>query len=318
MSLVDSLRQQRQTPQAIWLQFATAYNSKRNDLYVFFEGKTDSAYYMPELRRRWWQLGKIHSFICDGKQGVIAAYHDKRISKQINNWKRVLFFVDKDWDDLLNITSIPRSTHFFVTEYYSCENYLVSVEIVEMFWTDFYKLPQNDPRLAQIIQNFQHGYNLFVKLMRPMMAWAIAQKKKEQELAKIENRPEKGLNLNNIKLNKVFELDSDFKPLKKSDGFWQLKKSCAFNHQLISDNFKKEFKNLTGLEPKKYIRGKFELWYLVSFLRLLSNILTAKTQPKQERGIIKIELTHENAIEILAGKVPYPRSLNQFLDDNLS
>jgi hypothetical protein len=137
-------------------------------------------------------------------------------------------------------------------------------------------------------------------------------------LADLQNRPEKGLNLNNIKLNKVFELDSDFKPLKKSDGFWQLKKFCAFNHQLIFDDCKKELKKLTGLEPKKYIRGKFELWYLVSFLRLLSNILTAKTQPKQERGMIKIELTHENAIEILAGKVPYPRSLNQFLDDNLS
>lgn len=119
---------------------------------------------MPELRRRWWQQGKIYSFICDGKQSVIAAYHDKRISKQISNWKRVLFLVDKDWDDLLDIKIIPNSTSFFVTQYYSCENYLVSIDTVEMFWTDFYKLPQNDPRLAQIIQNFQHGHNRFVKL----------------------------------------------------------------------------------------------------------------------------------------------------------
>jgi len=46
MSLVDELRQHRQTSQAIWLQFLTAYDSKCNDLYVFFEGSTDSAYYM--------------------------------------------------------------------------------------------------------------------------------------------------------------------------------------------------------------------------------------------------------------------------------
>jgi hypothetical protein len=52
MSLVDNLRQQRQTPQALWLQFITAYDDKRYTLYIFIEGKTDSAYYLPELRLR--------------------------------------------------------------------------------------------------------------------------------------------------------------------------------------------------------------------------------------------------------------------------
>ncbi len=35
MSLVDNLRQQRQTPQAVWLQFTTAYDSKPYPLSVF-------------------------------------------------------------------------------------------------------------------------------------------------------------------------------------------------------------------------------------------------------------------------------------------
>ena len=72
---------------------------------------------------------------------------------------------------------------------------------------------------------------------------------------------------------------------------------------------------VADLEPKKYIRGKFELWYLISFLRALSNSLTAKDQHK--RAVIKVQLTHENALEILGGKVPSPSSLNEFLDDNL-
>lgn len=33
---------------------------------------------------------------------------------------------------------------------------------------------------------------------------------------------------------------------------------------------------------------------------------------------VSIQLTHVNAIEILAGKVPYPKSLVKFLDGNLS
>jgi len=195
---------------------------------------------MPELRRRWHKQGKVRFFICDGKDGVIAAYNDKRISQKISNWKRVLFFVDKDWDDLLNITKIPQSKSVFVTEYYSIENYLVNPDTVEIVWTDIYKLPQDDTRLVQVIQNFQYGYSLFVKLIRPMMAWAIAQKKKEKALASAQNRKEKGLNLNNVNLNKVFELDSDLKPLKKGDGFLQLKKASAFNHKLIFDDIKKE------------------------------------------------------------------------------
>jgi hypothetical protein len=314
MSLVDKLRQQRQTPRALWLQFATAYDSKRYTLYIFFEGKTDSAYYLPELRRRRKQR-EIIQFICDGKDGVIAAYNDKRIRKKISNWKNVLFFVDKDWDDLLNITKIPQSDSFFVTKYYSFENYLVGFETVEMFWTDFYKLPQN-VELTQVIQNFQHGYSVFVKLIRPIMAWAIAQKKKEQELAIIQNRKEKGFNLNNVNLNNVFELDSDLEPLKKQNAWRNIKKACAFNHKLNLVDLKKELKKLKNLEPKIYIRGKFELWYLINFLKFLTKILTTTNQPKSIRAMIKTQLTSENAIEIISGKIAYPKELNKFLDDN--
>lgn len=242
MSLVDNLRQQRQTPQALWLQFATAYDSKHYTLYIFFEGKTDSAYYLPELRRRRKQR-EIIQFICDGKDGVIAAYNDKRIRKKITHWKNVLF--------------------------------------------------------------------------RPIIAWAIAQKKKEQELAIIQNRKQKGLNLNNINLNKVFELDSDLKPLKKKNAWQNIKKACSFNHKLNIVDFKKQLKKLKNLEPKTYIRGKFELWYLVNYLKKLTNILTTSNQPKSTRAMIKTQLTSENAIEIISGKIAYPKELNKFLDDNI-
>jgi hypothetical protein len=211
---------------------------------------------------------------------------------------------------------IPKSKSFFVTNYYSIENYLVNVDTVEIVWTDIYKLPQNDPRLAQVLQQFQLGHKRFIQLIGPMMAWGIAQKKQEPKLALAEKRSEKGLNLNNANLKKVFELDSDLKPFKKSSGFENLKKATAFNHQLNFASFKNELNKIKGLEPKKYIRGKFELWYLISFLIELSKILTTKNQPK--RAVIKVQLTYENAIEILGGKVPYPKLLNDFLDDNFS
>jgi hypothetical protein len=82
------------------------------------------------------------------------------------------------------------------------------------------------------------------------------------------------------------------------------------------DDFKQALKKLKNLEPKKYIRGKFELWYLISFLIDLTKILTERNQAK--RAMIKIQLTNENAIEVLSGKIPYPKSLNEFLDANLS
>ena len=43
MSLVDKLRLEREKPQAIWLQFLSAYQNKSYSLYVFFEGN-------------WWDL----------------------------------------------------------------------------------------------------------------------------------------------------------------------------------------------------------------------------------------------------------------------
>ena len=93
--------------------------------------------------------------------------------------------------------------------------------------------------------------------MRPITAWAIAQKKKETVLATNRNKRVVGLNFNNVNLNHVFEWDSDMKLLKQKNGFKTLKKACAFNHDLSYSDIKQEIKPLNNLEPQQYIRGKF-------------------------------------------------------------
>src|ERR1700755_236267 len=108
MSLLDTLRNQRNTPPSIWLQFVNLYQPDKNNAYVFFEGNEDHAYYMPELRRRWNGIGSVVPFNCKGKDGVLQSYTDDFGSRGKRGL--LVFFIDKDIDDILGITAITAKT----------------------------------------------------------------------------------------------------------------------------------------------------------------------------------------------------------------
>ena len=114
-------------------------NSKANTLHVFVEGVNDSSFYRKSLEP-YFEMFENHWFYpCCSKCQVFQTRNEIVERPRVPHWWNtmgVVYFVDKDFSDLVN-TNCPPASDVFVTDYYSVENYLVSVKMLRTILTDF-------------------------------------------------------------------------------------------------------------------------------------------------------------------------------------
>jgi hypothetical protein len=70
---------------------------------------------------------------------------------------------------------------------------------------------------------------------------------------------------------------------------------------------------LRPLEPKTYIRGKYELWFFVKFIDKLIEILRTLSRSLGFSFKNRTSIGEENAMEVLGPRLPIPQSLHNFL-----
>ncbi len=75
-------------------------------------------------------------------------------------------------------------------------------------------------------------------------------------------------------------------------------------------------RELRSLPPKTHVRGKFDLWFLITFLHRLPSVLEGLYGKSMIR--VKTQLTRSNAVEILGPRLGIPVALRSFLAGRLS
>lgn len=301
MNFADKLRMERNTRPSVWIQFTNQYKGGTSDIYLFFEGKDDPSFYLPLLRNKYNGTGSLRPFQCNGKSTVLSLI--PRISAHIDKQWRALFFVDKDIDDLLG-TPTAGSHNLFVTQHYSIENYLVTEEMLDAVWQEILHLPLSDTRLDLIKKKYLEQYERFLRVSRVIMAWVMWARMGGLEPA-----------LKNINLSKSISIDDNFDLAISSYLLREIHDAsgCSAPHPNIF-SLRKYLERLRSLEPKHYIRGKFELWFFVTFFQKAANVLSQKGEQGSIRAVIKTQINLENAVEILASRIRTPRDLSLFLD----
>lgn len=299
MSFLDQLRSMRTTPQAVWLEFLGTYRDASFDLYLFFEGKDDISFYQPYFRQLWAHKGTPYSFYCDGKAEVFEII--PRVKQKLDYEWRGLFFVDKDIDDFCGVI-LHRDNYLYETECYAIENLVASRSTLAVIWTDFLSLPLSDDRYDAICRGFDAANELWCAAMTEVMAWVIHLRRNQHHVV-----------LNGVNLRKVVDMDQDCKCTLKPG--WAEHVLAASNitgvlydqvaHQAIVAELKVR-------EPKTFIRGKFDLWFFVSFLTKVLEAITARI-PGQPRVICSVQIGHNTAIDVLAPRIQPPDSLKQFV-----
>ncbi|RZJ08973.1 MAG: DUF4435 domain-containing protein [Acidovorax sp.] len=305
MSYADYLRKQRNIFSAVWLQFSHAYKDSRREIFLFFEGQDDLTFFMPEIRRRANQSSvAISPFVCQGKRSVLRLIPVVR-RRLDNNW-RALFFVDKDVDNIVNQSRTTPDPYLYETDLYSIENYLVSSDTFSWFWTDILRLNPRDPRLAFFEKLYELLYEKTMQALTALMAWSIFHRKKGR-------RP----NLNNLNMSKIFKLDSSGRLHRQGKVLSLLDQYCGVITPPSSwRGIRASARKLKTYRRKEYIRGKFEIWFFVHFIKLVIEILQSMGAPKTFPSLpsLQLALTEDNAIAVLAGRMPLPPSASHFLD----
>ena len=70
--------------------------------------------------------------------------------------------------------------------------------------------------------------------------------------------------------------------------------------------------------PKKYMRGKYELWFFIVFIKKIPPLLNTARDKNEQQSVLRVALSPKTAMEILGPRLRIPSSLDIFLEQNLS
>lgn len=286
-------------------QFRILYDPNRDDLHFFVEGEDDGLFYLPSARR-YTRERVLHLYDCGGKKNVIATR--SLIKSGCYSVEKCLFFVDRDYDDMLG-TQVEIDECTYITDGYSIENHFASIEAAKIILAEIIKISKADPEFERIIESLDTGFSEFYKRVRPLIAWILAAKE-------LGYKP----NLRNTNgLNKIMEI-RDSGPVMAIDGFPEFKRKVGIKGNIPTiKSILKWRRKLCVSNAKIWVRGKYDIWFFHMSLIAALN----QTNKKRERlgvGLIKIpsSLKEGRVFEILGGRYSPPISLQNFLKVRLT
>lgn len=306
MSFLDDLKKARTSPTSVLHEFWTNYDPNQFRLYVFVEGNEDLVFYKALLAKQIESKRRLFAYRCDGKQRVYETF--RNITARLPACRDILFFVDKDVDDIIG-KPWPTDPRIFVTDVYSVENYVVTRDALARFIEDFveFRKVTFDPRV--ILDQFESELNRFHRLVTPIMAYII--------YAKRQGMP---ANFGDVNLRELYAFSVECcVRIKPGERLAYLNRAMGIS---ISRNVfirvREVARELRRLPPKRFVRGKFELWFLVEFIKHLCSHL--ETVAGEIGGIARMRnsMEHHNAIAILVSRIETPPALTSFLCLHLS
>ncbi|WP_212377151.1 DUF4435 domain-containing protein [Acetobacter persici] len=280
-------------------QFKLLYNPNQEEYHFFFEGEEDGLFYMPEARR---YVGDKNYYIydCGGKKNVIEVRDSAK--EELYDINKCLFFVDRDYDDILGI-QVEIDEHTYITDHYSIENDLSNVCGARILMSDIIRISKADPEFSRIENTISTGLLKFYRKILPLSAWIIAAK--QEGCAP---------NLRNTTGLKGIVTLSGLDPKLTKSGFVEFKKRVISNEKRPSISSVLKWARILDINSaKKWVRGKYDIWFFQ--VLLLSALNEANSRRRSAGGrIIRIPgaVREGRFFEVLGGRMPVPDSLRAF------
>jgi hypothetical protein len=305
VSFLDSLKKSLSDEVVITHHFLLEYNPASQIVHAFFEGKTDESFYGTFIRRLKPSGWKLCSYVCGNKDSVY--YHCKKLSSKHRKNQPILFFVDKDIEDIIPYER-KLDEKIFVTSYYSVENYVVSSEMLEQVYSEIFRQSSGTKESEMLVETFKVAHGLAQDQLKNMMTWVLAHRRQG-------SRP----NLDCIVTKELFNIDDNLRLTFRQATLDEL-------IQLLDGRTKvetlQETRNLiaqckTELEkyqPKEVIRGHNEMDFFIQFIKKLKQVVARESGNKIKANI---EITKGNVLDLLGPRVPMPERLSEFLKKHL-
>jgi uncharacterized protein DUF4435 len=299
MSFADELREAGASVPAVLHEFLLQHDPKEERVHAFCEGYEDPAFYRPRVEKF---AGNRRTFFyrCRGKWKLFDLF--AQITARVGTYRHTLYFVDKDLSDLIPEV-YPRDDRIYVTDYYSIENYLASREVVGRVCSDFVVLKNCSLPKEKVVERFVTELSKFQHLATPIMAWTICVRRRGLPVA-----------LQNLKLTEIFLFDSDLR-IRRRNGVvpYLTEKTGVPNTPRLWADIRTVIRSLRHLAPKQFVRGKFETWFLVEFVKAAIEHMQNAARLANGDIEVPVRVERSNVIALLAPYAPMPPSLDAFI-----
>lgn len=300
MSFLDTLKESLSDSTVLKHEFLLCYNPSEKIVHAFFEGKTDESFYGTFLRAELPELWRLKTYICKNKDGVY--YHYEQLKKLHSEMQPLLFFVDKDIEDIIPFERAQGPT-IHVTEYYSVENYVITTDSVERVWAEIFRQGSGSGVALELSKSFNDALNAVHDILLDMMAWILFHRR-------MGNRP----NLDCIITKDLFTISEELL-LTRNFTTTELYEHLDLKTKSKTDNSEyskiKALRNdLMSYEPKAVIRGHNEMDFFIEFYKKLKAVVAKESDNKIKP---QPDITSSNVLDILGPRTVIPESLKKFL-----
>jgi len=279
---------------SIYHEFLSRYSKIKEVVYGFVEGKDDPCFYRGFLDQAVPKDWKIELWAAGNKKQVYKIHKD--IDWRIFPKNRICFFVDRDLSDLIP-EKVKCDKNIYVTDNYSIENDIVNKEACSRILTEVFgygKVSHNE--LDQICELFEIELVKFFVAMVPIMAWILLWRRKCERAI-----------LNEIDMNSFFCFNAGSLQIKENPDGKTSVSECIHDHCKLPydptiDTTSIKFELMQEDIYKKYTRGKFLFWFLISFC------ISVKKK-------MNVEISQKNAMTIIGNRARMPCSLRIFMDE---
>lgn len=281
--------------------FLISYNPQNKVIHCFFEGKTDESFYGTTIRNFLPSEYKLKTYICGKKDNVL--FHYRELGYKTSNKQPLLFFIDKDIDDIIPI-DVDKSESIYETDYYSIENYIVTNSSLLQLWAEVFRQSSGTAVADKLNDLFSEAYNEYNKIALQFMAWTLYHRRKGGGR----------LNLDCIKTSDLFTIDENLKltpSFELADLYQYLHLKTKVNTQADElESIQECLNELSAFEIKKISRGHNEMDFFIEFCKALrktsANVETVKITTQ-------LDINCANAIDIMGPRIKPHQSLLSFL-----
>lgn len=306
MEFLKYLKSAAKSNTSVRTKFMQQYNTNDDSLHVFYEGNDDPSFYSNFFENR--SKIKVYYYQAENKNGVY--YIHSKINWSAYKKNRSLFFVDKDFSDILKENYVI-DTNIFTTKYYSIENYIVCKQVFTRILRDILHI-DDEKFINQCYKDFEKNLKQYSIDIQPLIAWIIHHRSIKSPLQ-----------LNNFKISDIFYFDNNLKIKRnkickgKKIQEYILEKTKLTQTDQCWKGILNYYRILKKTHQHKiYLRGKYEIWFLVTYINKLVEIINSSKAKGEAKIKLQFNLTADNAVELLGPRLKKPTDINNFLITN--
>jgi len=264
MALLEQMVNAQESMVVGYAEFLQRHTTGDTSLHCFYEGHEDNIYYHGHIRGIH-AAEKIHPYRCGGKSEVVAVF-ELIAAKNEYNTARTLYFIDRDFDELLNN---PR---IFETPYYSIENFYTQQFCFEEFLTGHLGIGAATPDFNASISLFQQLKQAFYQLSRPVNAYLRCYARKRNLHGAVRLHIDERIQFT----GGINELLNSFHVAGIPASLPDLEIVFAATGIVTQAEFDSELVVISTEDQGKVGRGKFELQFMTAFLNRFKMAITRK------------------------------------------